>query len=282
MKFRMTRRRFFQVAGVGALGLCGYTWRIEPHWISVTRRDLPVRNLPAALEGHTLAQISDLHVSPQVDSEYLQRALRDLSELKPDIVAVTGDFVSGASAQRCDEVARVFAHLAPPPLGCFAVLGNHDYGESYTDLRVAELLVGRLAECGVTVLRNAARDVNGLTLAGLEDLWGLNFRPDDVLPKLDAEAPAIVLCHNPDAADKPVWAQFRGWILSGHTHGGQCKPPFLRPPLLPVANKRYTAGAFDLGDGRHMYINRGLGHLLRARFNARPEITLFRLVREVV
>jgi hypothetical protein len=66
-------------------------------------------------------------------------------------------------------------------------------------------------------------------------------------------------------------------MLSGHTHGGQCKPPFLPPPLLPVRNKRYTSGEFDLGNGRSMYINRGLGYLRRVRFNARPEITAFRM-----
>lgn len=279
MGVRLTRRRFFLGAGFGALGLGAYTWRVEPHWVSVTHRDLPVRALPPALEGRTLAQVSDLHVSPKVDSDYLAAALRGVSDLRPDLVAVTGDFVSLACAERCDEVARVFESLAPPPLGCFAVLGNHDYGERWKDGRVADLLAARLAGCGVTVLRNEARAVSGLVLAGLDDLWGPNFDPGAVLPKLDPNAAALVLCHNPDAADKPVWANFRGWILSGHTHGGQCKPPFLPPPLLPVQNRRYTAGAFDLGDGRHMYINRGLGHLMRVRFNARPEVTLFRLVR---
>jgi predicted MPP superfamily phosphohydrolase len=99
-----------------------------------------------------------------------------------------------------------------------------------------------------------------------------------VLAKLRPAEPTIVLCHNPDVADLSVWGQFQGWILSGHTHGGQCKPPFLPPPLLPVRNRRYTSGEFDLGDDRFMYINRGLGHILRVRFNARPEITVFRLV----
>ena len=70
-----------------------------------------------------------------------------------------------------------------------------------------------------------------------------------------------------------------GWVLAGHTHGGQCKPPFLRPPALPVRNKRYSAGAIDAGNGRTLYINRGLGHLIRVRFNVRPEITLFTLRR---
>lgn len=80
-------------------------------------------------------------------------------------------------------------------------------------------------------------------------------------------------------ADRPAWGDYRGWILAGHTHGGQCKPPFLPPPLLPVKNRRYTAGAFALSRGRRMYINRGVGHLLRVRFNARPEVTVFRLMR---
>ena len=74
------------------------------------------------------------------------------------------------------------------------------------------------------------------------------------------------------------WENYHGWILSGHTHGGQCKPPFLPPPLLPVRNVRYTAGEFALDGNRRLYINRGVGHLLRVRFNMRPEVTVHELV----
>ena len=74
--------------------------------------------------------------------------------------------------------------------------------------------------------------------------------------------------------------EYQGWILSGHTHGGQCKPPFLPPPMLPVKNKKYSAGKFDLKDGKTLYINRALGHLWQVRFNVRPEITIFELVKE--
>jgi predicted MPP superfamily phosphohydrolase len=89
--------------------------------------------------------------------------------------------------------------------------------------------------------------------------------------------PTIVLAHNPDAQDLPIWDGIQGWVLAGPTHGGQVKPPFLPPPVLPVRNKRYTAGEFEVGAGRRLYINRGLGHMLPVRFNVRPEITLFTL-----
>jgi hypothetical protein len=232
------------------------------------------------LAGRTLAQISDIHVCPYVDSDYLCDCLRKVSALQPDLVVVTGDFMSqGSAPQRLDEVVRVFENLAAPPLGCFASFGNHDFGERWNDPTIAERLEKRLTGIGIAVLRNASRVVNGLRLAGVDDLWSPNFRPKDVLPTLTADEPAIVLCHNPDAVDGQIWGNFRGWILSGHTHGGQCKSPFLPPPMLPVVNKRWTSGEFDLGDGRMLYINRGLGHLWRVRFNVRPEITLFTLVR---
>jgi predicted MPP superfamily phosphohydrolase len=99
-----------------------------------------------------------------------------------------------------------------------------------------------------------------------------------VLPTLARDRAAIVLSHNPDTVDLPVWGDYAGWILSGHTHGGQCRPPFLPPPILPVRNARYTAGVFDLSGNRRLYINRGIGHLLRVRFNVRPEVTVHELV----
>ena len=89
-----------------------------------------------------------------------------------------------------------------------------------------------------------------------------------------------MLCHNPDVLDEPISGVIcEGGCSPGHTHGGQCKPPFLPPPLLPVRNRRYTAGTFAVGAGRTLYINRGLGHLIQVRFNARPELTLFTLER---
>ena len=135
---------------------------------------------------------------------------------------------------------------------------------------------------GIRVLRNELVDVEGLQIVGLDDLWGGGFIPSHVLPKVDPNRAVIALSHNPDTVDLPVWNGFESWVLSGHTHGGQCKPPFLPPPLLPVTNKRYTAGEFALSGNRRMYINRGVGHLLHVRFNVRPEVTVFELERSLV
>ena len=81
-------------------------------------------------------------------------------------------------------------------------------------------------------------------------ICGEALEPAAALASLDDRRAAIALSHNPDAVDLPVWERFEGWILSGHTHGGQCKAPFLPPPLLPVRNRRYTQGEFRLSGER--------------------------------
>jgi predicted MPP superfamily phosphohydrolase len=290
----LTRRQFLATAAAGAggslaaLGL--YAWRVEPHWVEVVRRPMALEGLPPELVGATLLQVSDLHVGPRVDSQYLIDSLRGAAGLAPDFVLVTGDFVSYRSAREYRELARVLRALPQGKRGTVAALGNHDYGYEWRQLDVAGQVAAVVRDAGATMLRNASRTIGGIQFAGLGDLWSPDFAdgptlgfPDwgarQTLAALDRRLPTVVLCHNPDALDEPIWDGIRGWVLAGHTHGGQCKPPFLPPPILPVRNKRYTSGAFDVGPGRTLYINRGLGHLLRVRFLVRPELTLFTLER---
>jgi predicted MPP superfamily phosphohydrolase len=282
---KITRRRLLtwacELAGGSALtggAVTYYTFRIEPHWVSVDRRDLAIANLPAEWIGKNVVQISDLHVGPEVDSEYLISAMKRIGTLKPEMTLITGDFMTCSGAEQIDNVAKVVRHLDPGPRGCYAILGNHDYGFGWSQADVADKLVRRLEGFGIRTLRNECQDVAGLQIVGLDDLWSPNFAPSNVLTSVDWNAATLTLCHNPDAVDLSELAVCRGWILSGHTHGGQCKPPFLPPPILPVSNKRYTSGEFELRYNRRLYINRGLGHLKQVRFNVRPEITLFRLV----
>ncbi len=264
------------VSSVAALGL--YAWRVEPHWLELVSRRMPIANLPSDLVGATLVHVSDLHIGPQVDDTYLVGVMDRIHALAPEIVVYTGDFVSNNTDLR-NHAPRVFSRLASGTLGTFGILGNHDYGSGWRDNETADSVIAQAEKAGVRILRNERANVSGLTIVGLDDLWANRFEPLSVLPDLATNDASLVLVHNPDAVDRSGWDGYAGWILAGHTHGGQCKPPFLPPPQLPVQNRRYTCGEFGLSGGRRLYISRGVGHLLRVRFNVRPELTLFQLER---
>ena len=306
----LTRRQFLALGGAAAATVVGvplYAWQVEPHWVELVRRPMLLENLPRALEGRTLLQMSDIHVGPRVSSNYLIETLDRARELAPDFVVFTGDFVTYRSAEVYRELARVMRHAPNGKLGTVGALGNHDYGFGWRHIEVADEISRVVSDAGVRVLRNDVHTIEGLQFAGLTDVWGPEFgayavraRITPVLPNgtevvgqappggRDAGAtlgslvrglPAIVLAHNPDVQDLPIWEGVRCWSLAGHTHGGQVKLPFLPPPVLPVKNKRYVAGEYDVAPGRTLYINRGLGHLTQVRFNVRPELTLFTLRR---
>ncbi|MFO0896336.1 MAG: metallophosphoesterase [Pirellulales bacterium] len=280
---RLNRRRWLKLAGgslaVSGLGLGAYAWRVEPHWIDLVGRKLSIKNLPSDLAGKRLVQISDLHIGPVVDLAYIKAALDRVARLEPEIVVITGDFVTADRRGRLAEAAQALAQQPLASRATLAVLGNHDYGEGFHDRHLADELTTRLRDSGVTLLRNEAHDVDGLLVAGIDDLWSPRFSPREVAELFEQQTPSLVLAHNPDTCDLPLWGDYDGWVLSGHTHGGQCRIPGLPPPVLPVRNKRYVAGEYALAGGRRLYINRGLGYLRRVRFAARPEITVFVLER---
>jgi len=275
----MSRRRFLRVsaaAAASAFGLGVYAWQVEPHWLEIVRRPLPVDGLPPALHGRTLAQLSDIHVGTRVADSYVTSTFERVRSLAPDIVVYSGDFVSHHENVFV-HAERMYRDAPRGRLGTFGIFGNHDYGPGWSHPEVAERLGATLRDLGVRLLRNEVAEVAGLQIAGMDDLWARRFDPIRTLAALDRHRPSIVLSHNPDTVDRPGWETYRGWILAGHTHGGQCKPPFLPPPLLPVQNLRYTSGAFELPGDRRLYISRGVGHLTQVRFNVRPEVTIFEL-----
>lgn len=278
-----SRRRFLSgalaAAGAASVGVCAYTCGVEPHWLEITRQRLPVFGLPDALKGCTLAQLSDIHVGPRVDDDYVVSTLNRVAALKPDFVVHTGDWITYRGAEQFEQLRRVLEHMPHGRLGTLGILGNHDYGTGWRMVEVAEKVTAIARNAGVQMLRNEATSIAGLQFIGLDDFWSPAFHPTLVLARHAGAPSSIVLCHNPDVADRPVWGGYQGWILAGHTHGGQCKPPFLPPPLLPVTNRRYTAGIIPLEGKRILYISRGVGHLLRVRFNVRPEVPVFRLER---
>lgn len=276
----MNRRQF--LGGLAAIPIVGaatgfYTWQIEPYWVEYVRQPLPIKNLPPDLEGRTLVQFSDIHVGNRFDWGYIVQAFGKVAELQPDIVVYTGDYTSYETAKQFGQVQEVMQSAPLGTLGTAAILGNHDYGHGWSMPEVADEITNILTETGIRVLRNDLANVEGLNIIGLDDRWATNYDPSPIMKQVQPGQANLVLSHNPDSVDDPVWSGYKGWILAGHTHGGQVKPPFLEPPMLPVRNKRYTSGVIDLSDGRMLYINRAIGSLWPVRFNARPEVTIFTL-----
>ncbi|XZE17999.1 metallophosphoesterase [Pirellulaceae bacterium SH449] len=272
---RMFSRRRFLLGGA-AMSLLGWTYFVEPRWLEVTKSELLIPNLPDGWTGKRLVHITDLH-SGKVTTSYLQRAIRVINELDADLHVFTGDFIDHTAG--IEELKEVLSSYRPARNGAFACLGNHDYGLGWRQTDVADRVADVVTQHDIKVLNNSSEERNGLHFVGLEDRWSPRFRASEVLRDWDPLRPSICLCHNPDVCDANVWGDFTGIILAGHTHGGQCKPPFLPPPLLPVENRRYTSGLFKLDARRSLFISRGVGHTARVRFNCRPEIAVFTMKR---
>lgn len=279
----MTRKHFLkrlvQLSAVGAFPLM-YSSQIEPFWVEFVERKLPIKNLPKKLEGKILMQISDLHVGDRFDWNFLIESFQKAKNFNPDFVVYTGDFVNHGSSEDLESLKKVMETSVYGKLETFGILGNHDYGANWKDLESAERICDILENSGIKVLKNAQVESYGLNIIGFDDLWSPNFDPMKVMKDYDSSKANLVLCHNPDVCDEDVWNGYQGWILSGHTHGGQCRIPGVITPILPVENRKYVSGEIDLEDGRMLYINRAIGHSFQVRFMVRPEITVFTLIQD--
>jgi len=273
---KFLKKSLYTIFGLGLItGF--YSWQIEPFLLEFVKLKMPIKNLPDKLKGKTVMQISDMHVGNRVDAEYLKESLLKAQKYNPDFVVYTGDFVHYESPEQYEQLNSILQYAVKGSVATIGVLGNHDYGKAWRESNVADEIVSILAKHDIQILRNEQKEINGLHFVGIDDYWSTNFFPNKVMQNLQKENPSICLCHNPDVCDLDIWNNFEGWILSGHTHGGQVKPPFLDPPIVPVKNKKYSAGKIPLSNNRTLYINRALGYLHQVRFNVKPEITLFEL-----
>ncbi len=261
-------------AGLALAGglIAGYASCVEPHWIELTRLELPLARLPPAFDGITLAHISDIHFGSLATAPLLRRAVRTINELNADMVAVTGDILhkDPRAAETC---ARELSALSAP-LGVYLVPGNH---ERYYMPEGGGVPYRR---AGLVWLSNSARPVirdgASLWVVGVDDL--LRGRGDIhlALRGVPADACKIVLVHEPDLADL-IARHGVDLQLSGHTHGGQVCLPGGKPIILPNLGRRYPIGLYRV-NGMWLYTTRGLGSAsFPLRLNCRPEIVFFTL-----
>ncbi len=269
--------------GAAAAGLVAYSCFFERHRFEVTERSITLARLPRELDGLRVVHVSDFHLGHYAEDSYLREVVARVNQLAPDVVLITGDFVSELifgsrkrSARMAIPCARILAQL-----DCrtrWAVLGNHD------QLVGPKIITRALEEHGILVVENRfeAFEHNGarIWIAGLAS-------SSEGSPDLDAAVPealrsskdaVILLAHEPDYAD--VVSQHGGvdLMLSGHTHGGQVCLPLIGAPTLPPMGRKYVEGLFAFPGGLQLYVNRGIGAMkLPVRFRCRPEITVITL-----
>jgi predicted MPP superfamily phosphohydrolase len=283
---KITRRGFLKFSGsavfgcvVAGLGAWQYAHRVEPAWIEINELDLTLPRLAASFDGLRLVQISDIHIGNWMNASRLARVVEQTLALRPDVIAITGDFLVGHGwddrhRTLLDQLAE---GLRPLAQACpvFAVLGNHDHWSRPAEVRAM------LKRCDITDLSNTVRCItrgsDALFFAGVDSSFVHQDNLDLVLEQLPDGAETVLLAHEPDFADRSAPTGRFSLQISGHSHGGQVVLPFIGAPVLPYLGEKYPAGLYRVGE-MTQYTNRGVGMAsLGIRFNCRPEITAFTL-----
>jgi len=273
------------------------------HWLltgplSVEKITVKIEGLPASTKGTRIVQLSDLHYDGlRLSEELLEQAIITSNEAEPDLVVLTGDFITNDPAPIYKLVKRL-KHLQSRA-GVYAVLGNHDIW--YRTAK--EKVTAALKRIDINVLWNeiAYPLSKDLALVGLAEYWSKEFNPASVMNQLDNTIPRIVLSHNPDTAQ--ILQQWRVDLqLSGHSHGGQIVLPeigpvivyykevvrripkhvrqfipFLRPDYVKVLRHWEWAQGYHKVGNNQLYVNRGLGTYSPGRLFCPPEVTLITL-----
>ncbi len=280
----LTRRRFLVYgAGLGIVAAAGgYARFVESEWIELNRRDVDLRDKTLERPIRIL-HISDIHASKYVSISYINDAFSLGLSAEPDLICVTGDFITRRHHERKSYV-RALRRLsdAAPTFGC---IGNHDGGwwiamrtNGFPDQKEVMAL---MAESGIEGLYNSSRtiEVSGqrIHLAGVADLYSREVLPSLAFRDLPRSSrdPVVLLAHNPDT--KRLVRPY-GWdlMLSGHTHGGQIAFPFLGAPIVAIHDRRYAEG-LNPWLGRWIHTSRGVGNVRGVRFSCRPEVNILTL-----
>ncbi|HXJ05704.1 MAG TPA: metallophosphoesterase [Candidatus Acidoferrum sp.] len=282
------RRRFLEqtAIAISAAPFVGGTYGLFYGRLNLetVRQRIRLGRLPKAFEGFRIVQLSDLHISPFMSAEEIRRYVAIANQLKGDLVALTGDFLTWDPAAQGAVVQELSALKAP--FGVFGCLGNH---EIYTETQ--DSITRLFAAEGINILRTARMPLQTgdevLNLIGV-DFQGNHDGPDwpqsaylrGVERLMMPDTANILLSHNPNSFDRAAELGI-DLTLAGHTHGGQLSLESLHRGLcLSRFETRYVSGWYEK-TGSQIYVNRGIGTIgFPIRLGARPEITVFELTRE--
>jgi len=277
----INRRRFIKrVAAAGLGALSADSILLEPNHPRLIRKDIALSRWPSRLDGFTIALLSDFHYDPYFSVHPIRTAVEIVKGLRPDLIALTGDFVSvpmlgspAKSAADAEPCAELLASLRAPH-GVWSVLGNHDLAAD------ADKVTNALQAVGIPTLSNKSvaieKDGTRFWLGGVDDVLEGDPDLDGALHGVSGGEAVVLMAHEPDYADYvaayPVDLQ-----LSGHTHAGQVRIPLMRPLYLPPLARKYVWGEFKIRE-LTLYTNAGIGTVeVPVRFNCPPEVTLFTL-----
>jgi predicted MPP superfamily phosphohydrolase len=278
-----TRRQFLSAAAAaGVVAIAGDAILLAPNRPRIVRQDFFLPRWPERMNGFTVALLSDFHYDSHFSIHPLRAAIAMVSRLHPDLIALTGDFVSvplvgddQKAAFAAEPCARLLRQMTAPH-GLWAVMGNHDDG---TD---PEHVTRALQAENIRVLANHSEPIEQdgarFWLAGVNDVMSGTADLSKTIRVVPAGEAVVLLAHEPDFADEaaqyPIDLQ-----LSGHSHGGQIRIPFLPPLYLPELAKKYVWGTYHVGP-LMLHTSAGLGTVgVPMRLNCPPEITLLTLRR---
>jgi len=282
-----TRRKFIRLAATaGVAAVAADSVLFAPNHPRIVHQQIALRRWPERLHDFRIALLSDFHYDSYFSAHPLKAAVGMVNELRPDLIVLTGDFVSlplfikndEKAALAADPCARLLRQMQAPH-GLWAVLGNHD---CFTD---PEHVTAALQSQGIQVLANQAVAIepNGARfwLGGVNDVLTQTASLDETLKPVSRDEATILLAHEPDYADY-VSRYAVDLQLSGHSHGGQVRLPLVRPLYLPEMAKKYIWGLYKIGP-LTLYTNPGLGTVaVPVRLNCPPEITLLTLRRSAL
>jgi predicted MPP superfamily phosphohydrolase len=262
------------IAGFLGLEKLAYGRNDGTAWVDITQLNLKLPRLNANFHGFRLVQISDIHLDGWMNRQRLEEIIRLVNAQQPDLVVITGDFVSHPANHHESDLTAALSQVRAH-FGAAAVLGNHDHWIDPQMVRRA------LKASGIRDLSNThfslERDGAQLHIAGVDDVGEKLDRLDVVLESLPETGAAILLAHEPDYANISAASERFDLQLSGHSHGGQVVLPVIGAPFLPPLGKIYPSGLYQVGE-MYQYTNRGLGMTsLHVRLNCPPEVTVLTL-----